>query len=134
MLGGLCWGVYNLMMRSLAGRHSPLVITAWQTLFGALGFVPLALLEGAPLRPLSMTALASLAYLVVFCTVAGFSLYNYGFEALSATVVSSLVNLTPVVGLALSALVLGEHIGMLQLVGGAVVVAGILLSSMPEAS
>lgn len=36
MLGGLCWGVYNLMMRSLAGRHSPLVITAWQTLFGAL--------------------------------------------------------------------------------------------------
>ncbi|MBQ9005741.1 MAG: DMT family transporter [Atopobiaceae bacterium] len=132
MAGGICWAIYNLMMRSLAGRRSPLVITAWQTLFGALGFVPLAAIEGAPIRGLSGVAAASLAYLVVCCTVAGFSLYNYGFEELSPSVVSSLVNLTPLVGLALSALILGEQISVAQFVGGAIVIAGIALSSLPS--
>ena len=132
MAGGICWAIYNLMMRSLAGARSPLVITAWQTLFGALGFIPLALIEGAPLHGLSPVAAASLAYLVVCCTVAGFSLYNYGFEELSPSVVSSLVNLTPVVGLVLSALVLGEHISFAQIVGGTIVIAGIALSSLPS--
>lgn len=131
MEGGLCWAIYNLMMRSLAGGHSPLVITAWQTLFGALGFVPLALIEGAPIQGMGPVAAASLAYLVVCCTVAGFSLYNYGFEELSPSVVSSLVNLTPVVGLALSALILGESISLAQILGGAIVIAGIAISSLP---
>lgn len=132
LAGGLCWAIYNLMMRSLAGARSPLVITAWQTLFGALGFIPLAALEGAPITTISPVAAASLAYLVICCTVAGFSLYNYGFEDLSPSVVSSLVNLTPVVGLVLSAVVLGERISVAQLVGGAVVIAGIALSSLPS--
>ena len=134
MLGGVCWAFYNLIMRSLAGTHSPLVITTWQTLFGALGFVPLALMEGAPVHALSPTAMGSLAYLVICCTVAGFSLYNYGFEGLSPTVASSLVNLVPVVGLVLSAVILGESISLQQLLGGAVVVAGIMLGSLPERS
>lgn len=129
MLGGLAWAIYNLMMRSLAGKHSPLVITAWQTLFGALGFALFALLEAAPLRAPSLTAAISLFYLVAPCTVLGFSLYNYGFEQLSPTVVASLVNLTPVVGLVLSAVVLGENISAIQMLGGIVVIAGILLSS-----
>lgn len=132
MLGGLCWAVYNLLMRVVAGRHNALVITAWQTLFGAIGFIPFALLEGAPLTGLSPMAAGSLAYLVVCCTVAGFSLYNYGFEGLSPTVASSIVNLIPVVGLVLSALVLGEQITAAQVVGGAVVVAGIMLGTLPE--
>lgn len=132
MTGGLCWALYNIMMRSLAGLRSPLVITAWQTLFGALGFIPLAAIEGSPIQGLSPTAVASLAYLVVCCTVAGFSLYNYGFEDLSPSVVSSLVNLTPVVGLILSALILGETISLAQLVGGAIVIVGIAIGSLPS--
>lgn len=134
MAGGLCWGIYNIMMRSLAGGLSTLAITAWQTLFGALGFVPLALLEGAQVHPLSAVALGSLGYLVLGCTVAGFTLYNYGFEELSPTVVASLVNLVPVIGVVLSAVILGEHVTTAQVVGGAVVVAGIMLSSLPESS
>lgn len=134
VLGGLCWAFYNLIMRSLAGKRSPLVITAWQTLFGALGFIPFALVENAPLTGLSTTAIGSLIYLVVCCTVAGFSLYNYGFEGLSPTIAASLVNLIPVVGLVLSALILGEHISFTQVVGGIIVVAGIMLGSLPEKS
>lgn len=129
MAGGAAWSVYNLLMRRLAGKYSALAITSWQTLFGALGFILLAVLEGAPLQLPSVQSWLSLAYLVLGCTVVGFTLYNYGFEKLSPSVTSSLVNLDPVIGLALSALVLGEPVSFVQLLACAVVVGGIMLST-----
>lgn len=129
MLGGLVWAFYNIIMRAILGRQPVVVITAWQTLFGALGFLPLALFEGAAVVPLSPTTLLSLAFLVLGCTVAAFTLYNHSLKGLSASAASALLNLTPVFGLLLSALILGERIHATQLVGGSVVVAGVALGS-----
>ncbi len=132
LFGGLCWALYNFAMRLVIGRYSTLVITTWQTLFGALGFVPLLLLEGLPSEPPSPTTWASLAYLVIGCTVVGFVLYNWALEELEPSTATSLSNLIPVFGLVLSALILGEQISLQQLVGGAIVVAGIVLSTREE--
>ena len=129
LAGGACWAVYNIMMRPLLTRYSPFDLTAWQTLFGALGFIPFALVEGMPTAPPSPEALWSLAYLVMGCTVVAFVLYNLGLEGLEASTAASFVNLIPVFGLILSAVVLGEAITPVQLIGGAVSVAGIALSS-----
>jgi drug/metabolite transporter (DMT)-like permease len=129
LFAGLCWAIYNIMMRPLVGRHSTLVITAWQTLVGAIGFVPFALAEGLPASMPSVPTLFSLAYLVLGCTVAGFMLYNFGLKELSASTASALVNLIPVFGLILSALILGEQITVAQVVGGVVVLVGIALSA-----
>ncbi|MDO4403453.1 MAG: DMT family transporter [Atopobiaceae bacterium] len=129
MFGGLCWALYNFAMRLVMGRYSALVITAWQTFFGALGFIPFVLVEGIPSEPPSPAAWASLAYLVLGCTVVGFVLYNWGLEDLEPSTATSLSNLIPVFGLVLSALILGEEISMLQLLGGAIVVVGIVLST-----
>ena len=86
-------------------------------------------MEGLPTAAPSPEALWSLAYLVLGCTVVAFVLYNIGLEGLEASTASSLVNLVPVFGLLLSALVLGESITPVQLIGGAVIVTGIVLSS-----
>ena len=129
MFGGLCWSVYNFLMRPLLGSYDPLVITCWQTIFGAVGFLPLALAEGLPSSMPDGTAWLSVAYLVLGCTVAGFLLYNVGLEGLSASTATAFANLIPVFGLVLSALVLHESISVQQLIGGAVVVGGIVLSS-----
>ena len=129
MFGGLSWSLYNFAMRLVMGTYSTLTITAWQTLFGTLGFIPFVLVEGMPTHLPSLTAWASLAYLVLGCTVVGFVLYNWGLEDLEPSTATSLSNLIPVFGLALSALILGEHISAQQLFGGAVVVAGIVLST-----
>lgn len=129
MFGGLCWALYNFAMRLVLGTYSSLTITTWQTLFGALGFIPFVLYEGLPQSLPSPTAWASLAYLVLGCTVAGFVMYNWALEELEPSTATSLSNLIPVFGLVLSALILGEHISLQQLVGGAVVVVGIVLST-----
>jgi len=134
MFGGLCWALYNFAMRLVMGTYTALTITTWQTLFGALGFIPFVLVEGNPLTLPSPTAWASLAYLVLGCTVVGFLQYNWGLEDLRPSTATSLSNLIPVFGLLLSALILREQIGVQQLVGGAVVVAGIVLSTLDDDS
>ena len=132
VFGGLCWSLYNFAMRLVMGKYSTMTITTWQTLFGALGFIPFVMVEGLPQSLPSPTAWASLAYLVLGCTVVGFVLYNWGLEDLEPSTATSLSNLIPVFGLALSALILGEHISAQQLLGGAIVVAGIVLSTQKE--
>lgn len=129
LFGGLCWALYNFAMRLVMGTYSTLTITTWQTLFGALGFIPFVMWEGLPQALPSPTAWASLAYLVLGCTVVGFMLYNWGLEDLEPSTATSLSNLIPVFGLVLSALILHERISTQQLVGGAIVVAGIVLST-----
>ncbi len=129
MFGGLCWALYNFAMRLVLGTYSSLTITTWQTLFGALGFIPFVLYEGVPQCLPSPTAWASLAYLVLGCTVAGFVMYNWALEELEPSTATSLSNLIPVFGLVLSALILGEHVSVQQLIGGAIVVVGIVLST-----
>lgn len=133
MLGGLCWALYNVVMRLVLGTYSVLTITSWQTLFGALGFVPFALVEGLPTALPSPTAGLSLAYLVLGCTVAGFLLYNWALEELEPSTATSLSNLIPVFGLLLSALILNERLSLQQAVGGAVIIVGIALSTRETA-
>lgn len=127
--GGVFWAFYNLLMRGFDEHASTLVITSWQTLFGALGFIPFALIEGAAWKMPSGPSAWSLAYLVLGCTVASFTLYNFGLKRLSASVASAFINLIPVVGLVASALILGEPISLGQIVGCAAIVIGVFLSS-----
>ncbi len=134
MLGGLCWSLYNFVMRLVMGKYSTLTITTWQTLFGALGFSPFMLVEGLPTQLPSPSAWAALAYLVLGCTVVGFVLYNWGLKELEPSTATSLSNLIPVFGLVLSALILHEQINVQQLIGGAIVVVGIVLSTQERAS
>lgn len=134
MLGGLCWSLYNFVMRLVMGKYSTLTITTWQTLFGALGFIPFMLVEGLPTQLPSPSAWAALAYLVLGCTVVGFVLYNWGLKELEPSTATSLSNLIPVFGLVLSALILHEQISVQQLIGGTIVVVGIVLSTQERAS
>ena len=89
------------------------------------------IMEDAEVAP-SPTTWASLAYLVIGCTVAGFMLYNWGLEDLEPSTATSLSNLIPVFGLILAALILHEQINVQQLVGGAIVIVGIILSTRED--
>lgn len=129
IVAGLCWCLYNFAMRLVMDTYSTVTITTWQTLFGALGFMPFVLVEGLPSQPPSSTAWASIAFLVLVCTTLAYVLYNWALEELEPSTVTSLSNLIPVFGLILSALILHEQITVLQVIGGAIVVIGIMLSS-----
>ena len=57
-----------------------------------------------------------------------FLLYARGLRGLDASSAVSVMNLVPVFGVLFAVLLLGEPVGLLQVVGGLVVIAGVTLS------
>lgn len=125
---GFVWALYNFSTRSVISKYPGVTVSFYQTLAGALLFIPLACVETSEWRAPDAASWAVLLYLGVLCSVAAFMLYNYGLRLLSAGTAVSLANLVPVFGVLLSVLVLGETLHPLQILGGAIVIAGVTLS------
>jgi drug/metabolite transporter (DMT)-like permease len=129
---GVVWAFYNFLTRSVVGRYSSMTLTYHQMLSGFVFFIPFVLLEGSEWKLPNPATAGALLYLGVGCSLIAFLLYNLGLRKLSASASVSMLNLVPVVGLILSVIVLKESISIVQLFGGAVVVAGVTLSSKPQ--
>jgi drug/metabolite transporter (DMT)-like permease len=125
----LCWVIYIMLSRNLHRRLSDLAITAYQSLFGTAFLIPLALLEMHQWVPITLVAGLNLAYLAVFCSALSNFLYLYALSSLGPVAVSPSVNLIPVVGVIGGVALLGERLSWIQLFGGGVILAGVLLVS-----
>ena len=128
---GACisWVVYIVLSKNLHQRLSELAITAYQSVFGTLFLIPLALLEMRQWVPITLAAGLNLVYLALFCSALSNFLYVYALSAMGPIAVSPYVNLIPVVGVIGGVVLLGESIAWTQVVGGAVILAGVLLVS-----
>nr|MBO2493852.1 EamA family transporter [Clostridia bacterium] len=131
MLGAcLSWVAYILISKGLNGRLSGLALTTYQSLFGALFLLPLALLEYELWRPIPPIAWANIIYLAVCCSAISYFLYIYALSHLDSVVISSYVNLIPVVSALGSAFLLGEEITLQQIFGGAIVIVGVYIVNL----
>ncbi len=128
LLTGVLWALYNFVTRDIVQRYSMLTVIFWQTIIGALGFIPLALLESQSWQPISTSSLLSVAYMSVFCSIMAFLLYARGLKTLDPGSAVSLMNLVPVFGLVLAAIGLGEAINLAQVGGGIIVIAGVAVT------
>ena len=126
---GACvsWVIYIILSKNLHRRLSEIAITAYQSLFGTAFLVPLALLEMRQWVPITLAAGLNLAYLAVFCSALSNFLYVFALSRLGPIAVSPYVNLIPVVGVLGGVLLLGETLAWSQALGGAVILAGVLL-------
>lgn len=125
---GLAWALYNFSTQDVIRKYSTFTVIFWQTLIGALAFLPLTLLEAGTWRPLSLTGLMGALFLGVFCSVIAFMLYGYGLRSLDPGSAVSLMNLVPVFGLILAVATLKEQVNFVQVMGGLIVLGGVTLS------
>lgn len=125
---GLVWAAYNFSTKGSGQRYSNLTLVFYQTAAGAVACWPLALAElGSWEEMPSAGSWAIITYLGLFCSVVAFLFYAYGLKGLEAGSAVNLLNLVPLFGVATAFVVLGEPVGLAQLFGGALVVAGVLL-------
>jgi drug/metabolite transporter (DMT)-like permease len=134
MLGAcLCWVFYIFLSRNLHKRLSDIAITAYQSVFGTAFLIPLALLEMRQWVPITLPAGISLLYLALFCSALSNFLYVYALSRLGPIAVSPYINLIPMVGVVGGVAILGEAITWVQIVGGVVILAGVLLVTWSQA-
>jgi drug/metabolite transporter (DMT)-like permease len=137
LVTGFVWTFYNLATRGVVARYPMPTVIFWQTAFGALFFLPVALLEqvvvgGGRWLPSGTIALIAVAHLGVLCSVLAFLLYARGLKGLDASSAVSVMNLVPIFGVLFAVLLLGEPLGLLQIIGGFVVIVGVTLSVRAE--
>ncbi|WP_161865866.1 EamA family transporter [Pseudomonas yangonensis] len=127
------WALGNVVTRKL-GKVNLVGLVVWGSLIPPLPFLALSLwLEGPALisqslRTLSLDSLLVLAYLAFGATILGYGLWSRLLSRYPASQVAPFSLLVPVVGISSSALLLGERLGGLQMVGAALVMAGLLIN------
>ena len=116
----------------LAGRD-PAAVTAVQLAAGALAALPAALLTaGAPAAPSLDGSLVAALALATAGTALPFWLFAFGQAHVPADLAGAFVNLEPLLGAASGWIAFHEAVTPGQLAGGAAVVAGIALSTVPS--
>lgn len=132
MFGGVCaWAAYTLIGRRAMQGLTPIAATTYAALWGGLLLCLGALWqwEGLPPEALDAKSLIAIGYLGLFGTVLGFVWYYEGVKALGPSRAAVFNNLVPVFGVALGAALLGEEVLLSMLLGGALVVAGVMLTN-----
>lgn len=128
---GAAWAMGTVLSKRMFQRHapSPLNLTAWQMLFGALALCVLALLT--PQRPISWSwsFIGGLAYSVVLASSMAWGLWLIVLQRLP-TAVASLSSLgVPIVSVLLAWAILHERPTMMEGVGIVFVLLGLMAVS-----
>jgi len=126
----LSWVAYNFISRDLQVPLAGLSLTSYQAAVGAITLLPLALSELASWQSGSLVVWLNILYLGVFCSALGYFCYIYALSHMGPIVVTSFINLIPVVGAFGGMLILGERLSPIQLAGGAVVIGGVFLVNL----
>lgn len=130
----VAWGLSNIMMRR-AAPPDMLRFMVWVSAVATLPLFALSLLfegprrVGAALAGLDLSGLGALAYIAGISTLAGFAGWGILIRRYGAATVAPFSMLVPFFGMGSAALVLAEPLRSLDLVAGALVVGGVLLSA-----
>ncbi len=126
----LCWALYTVLGRQVVRRRAPSAVTAHTIAWGTLFLAPLAAGEVFYQGIAWPTARGWIMLLFLGLVASGlaFFLYLFALTRLEAGEASVYVNLAPVVTLIAARQVLSEPIRWPQLVGTALVLAGVYLT------
>jgi drug/metabolite transporter (DMT)-like permease len=127
----LMWAIDNNISRRLTASVSPAKIAMIKSLAGGLVMLAAALAIGKG------TAIAGIApglwLIIVGMSVSGFGgallLFLYGIKSIGTVKTMSVFSTTPIFGIVIAALVLGESISVFQGIATGLIILGILLVS-----
>lgn len=130
-LGVVSWALYSIGSRSIMERVSALTVN-WTTLAVAtLLQIPLLWTDQkmmeAGFGSVTISDWLALGYLIVFATAVAQQAWLFGVKGIGPSRASVIGNLTPVAAIGLSALLLGESVGSIEVVGIGLILAGVWL-------
>ena len=122
---GTAFALTAALGRRIAGQTTPLALTTTTTSVGAVVLVPLALLGGGPLVTADPVAVGTLLYLGVITMALAYALLYAGLRSVSGSAAAIATLLEPVTAAVAAAVVLGERLGVLGVVGTLLLLAAV---------
>ena len=135
MFAALSWALGNLVLKRV-GRVNTLALFIWASLVPPLPMLALSMLLETPapfatIAAMSLQGWLAVIYVAFASTLLGYSIWGALLARHPAASVTPFALLIPVVGVAVSAAVLGETLTPRDLVGGAIILAGLALIQFP---
>ncbi|QPD05342.1 MAG: hypothetical protein Nkreftii_003116 [Candidatus Nitrospira kreftii] len=128
-LGVVSWALYSIGSRNIMERVSALTVN-WTTLAVATVLqIPLLWTDqkmmDAGMSSVTTSDWLALGYLVVFATAVAQQAWLFGVKGIGPSRASVLGNLTPVAAIGLSAVILGESVGRIEIIGICLILTGV---------
>jgi len=126
----VCWAVYTSWSAPILVAYSPVRTTAWAMLGGSLVLAPIGLWQAssADWSVVSTGAWAGLLYSAILAAGIANVVVFHGISLLGPTRITAFQFLVPFFAVVLGAMFLAEAIQPAQLLGGAVIVAGVSIT------
>jgi drug/metabolite transporter (DMT)-like permease len=124
------WGSYTVLSLGLLERYPPISLAAYAMILGGLVAFPLSLFDPHALDPAAIdaTTWTAAAYSMLFSSAFGFAAWGSGVSRVGANRVLIYQYLVTLIGVSAGIVLLGESFGPGQLIGAAVIVAGVYLA------
>ncbi len=133
LAGGACWGIGTVLAKMMFQRHTPNVLnlTAWQMLLGAILTWPITLAFPQQDIVWEPVLFWGVAYMAIIASGLGWWLWLSVVRRVSATVAGMSSLGVPVLTVILAWLLLSERPTMLELIGVAFIMAGLVAVNLP---
>ena len=125
----LCWALYSLLIKHLGARYDNMLITRKVFGYGLLTIIPLILWRGMGLGILvdgGARVWGNIIFLGVVASMLCFLGWNWCLARLGTVRATNFLYLNPVVAIVSSALVLGERVTWIAVLGAVFILAGLI--------
>ncbi len=126
---------YGLMVRPLTLKYSTLTIVAYQSIFGAIYFLPMFLIvDGSHFMSVehSLRGIYTIVAMSLCATIGAFVLFTDVIRSLGVAKSNIFTNLIPVFTVVLAFFILGDAIGIRTIIGLLLTLIGLLLSQYAD--
>ncbi len=127
LTAGLSYSSYYLFGKWVLRRYAPVTVFAYVMPVGAVGLLPLVGFEAIEV---GAAAWLDLALMAVLSTYLAYFAYYTGLRTVEASRAVLVATLEPLLAAALAALLFGERLGAVGLLGGALVLAAAVMASV----
>jgi drug/metabolite transporter (DMT)-like permease len=138
VIAGICWAAGSLYSKHSPNSGSPWMNAATQMMCGGAGLLLAGIIFNEPFRTnwshVSARSLGALAYLIVFGSWVAFSAYVWLLKTSTPSRVSTYAYVNPVIAVFLGWLLLGEKITAHMVTGAVVVLAGVIIITLPASA
>lgn len=125
-----CWVFYSILGQKVMADMTPLATTAWAGLTGTIltGITILCTGIGTPIE-LSYLGWSSMLYMVLGSGIVAFIWYNVGVSVVGSNNAAIFLNIIPLAGMLLAVVLLHEHLGWQEIMGGLWIMFGVYITT-----
>jgi drug/metabolite transporter (DMT)-like permease len=130
IFAAVVWALYTIFSKKHLTRYTPVQYSAMMTSVGAISLTLLAIphFGETDWEAVSLAAFGGAFFSGLLAIGLAYLIWNNGIKVVGAVRSSTYQNLVPVIGLISGVMILGENLELLQYVGAAIVIAGILIT------